>query len=155
MKGTNLIIKINTSLFEKYRADLTGLYFSNVRTCILTDHFSMQDAKEKMEQLREYLQQDLAIVFGCIKDNKLIAFIWAYSFAFREESRIYISVVQVLPQYRGSGIGSELIDAVMRVGITLGIKAVYIHTDAQNAGALKLYRRKGFVDERIQLCKNL
>ena len=121
----------------------------------MSDHFLIQDAKEKMEQLKEYLQKDSAIVFGCIKDDKLIAFIWAYPFAFREESRIYISVVQVLPQYRSCGIGSELIDAVINAGITLGAKAAYIHTEAQNVGALKLYRKKGFEDERIQLCKYL
>lgn len=155
MKNTNLITKINISLFEKYRADLTALYFSNVRTCTLTDHFSMQDAKEKMDQLSEYLQKDSAIVFGCIKDNKLIAFIWAYPFVFREESRIYISVLQVLPQHKRSGIGSKLIDEVINAGINLGIKAIYIHADAQNTGALELYRKNGFVDERIQLCKSL
>ena len=51
----------------------------------------------------------------------------------------------VLPQWRGSGVGTALLDAVDGALIGAGIPNLTVAVMAQNDAAIRLYRRRGFV----------
>jgi ribosomal protein S18 acetylase RimI-like enzyme len=55
-----------------------------------------------------------------------------------------IESLSVLPEHRGRGIGSALMDAVDRELEALGIGDVFVGALAGNEDALRLYRRRGF-----------
>ena len=62
---------------------------------------------------------------------------WQYS-----PTEVRIMDIAILPPYRGQGLGSKLLEAVLRQGAVLG-KSVTIHVEYNNP-ALHLYERLGF-----------
>lgn len=54
-----------------------------------------------------------------------------------------IETLSVLPEARGEGIGSKLMDAVERELARLGVRAFRVLVIAANADALRFYERRG------------
>lgn len=63
---------------------------------------------------------------------------WNYS-----ATEVRIMDIAILPPYRGHGLGSQLLQAVIQKGTELG-KSTTIHVECNNP-ALRLYERLGFV----------
>ncbi|PKM71550.1 MAG: hypothetical protein CVU91_13265 [Firmicutes bacterium HGW-Firmicutes-16] len=148
------VIKLSKEQCAHHKQALAFLYLDNVKSCSFTTSFSYSDAEDKIAELIEYVDNNSAIVFGCVDDKgKLVGFIWAYSVIFREENRMYVSVVQIDDAYRGRGLGTKLLNAVENEARIDGLPALYIHTEAYNQGAIRLYEREGYVMERVQLRK--
>jgi ribosomal protein S18 acetylase RimI-like enzyme len=61
--------------------------------------------------------------------------------------------LSVLPEHRGEGIGTKLLDAVDEAFANLGIDDVVIGALPGNTGALKLYERRGFKPTWIYLSR--
>jgi ribosomal protein S18 acetylase RimI-like enzyme len=55
-----------------------------------------------------------------------------------------IESLSVLPQYRGSGLGSELIDRLERHLDGLGVKDLILGALPGNTDAIRLYERRGY-----------
>ena len=96
-----------------------------------------------------------AIVYGSIGDGELLGYIWAYRISFRDEDRVYVSEVHVSEKCRGQGTGHQLLAAVEEEARKMKVPALYIHTEADNSGAIKLYEREGYRMERVQMRKPL
>jgi len=58
-----------------------------------------------------------------------------------------ISDLVVMPQYRGQGIGTAMIQYLVRAAREMHVPCVEIGAAMSNPGALALYRRLGFVDD--------
>lgn len=69
-------------------------------------------------------------------------------FTFRRTARIYS--LAVLPQFRGTGVGEQLMRAVFEDARLSGIAAVTLEADAADPRLLKWYRSFGFT-ERIRI----
>jgi ribosomal protein S18 acetylase RimI-like enzyme len=52
--------------------------------------------------------------------------------------------IAVLPQFRGVGVGSALLDSVLRVASEKGFKKVNLSVFHTNRNAINLYKRFGF-----------
>ncbi|MFB0919929.1 MAG: GNAT family N-acetyltransferase [Oscillospiraceae bacterium] len=154
MPETISIVKLSKEQGVQHKQALAALYFDNVKSCSFTASFSYSDAESKVDELIEYIGNDSAVVFGCVDEkDKLIGFIWAYNVVFREENRMYVSVVQIDAAYRGYGLGTKLLNAVENEARKESLLALYIHAEAYNQGAIRLYEREGYVPERVQLRK--
>ena len=68
---------------------------------------------------------------------------------------MYVSEIRVKEEFRNHGIGAELLRLVEDKAKEMGIRAMYLHAEANNTKGLKLYKRLGFNEERIQLRKYL
>jgi len=62
--------------------------------------------------------------------------------------RICFSRLVVKEEYRNRGVGSALIDHIVKKAVEMGYREISIGVDKKNTGALRLYQRKGF-DEII------
>jgi ribosomal protein S18 acetylase RimI-like enzyme len=51
----------------------------------------------------------------------------------------------IAPEHRNAGLGTALLYHALRGFCEAGIRRVYLEVTAQNVGALRLYRRLGFV----------
>ncbi|MDH5525881.1 MAG: GNAT family N-acetyltransferase [Nitrospirota bacterium] len=69
----------------------------------------------------------------------------------------YLTWLAVEPGMARSGIASRLIQEITEVFITARARMMIVDTDAENAPALKLFRKHGFdnEDQHIYLSKNL
>ena len=92
---------------------------------------------------------------GVFDSDELIGYVWAYEHTFREEIRIYVNEIHVDEAYRNRGIGKQLLSAVENLARGRGYKALYIHAEGDNDGAIRLYQNEGYEIERVQLRKAL
>jgi ribosomal protein S18 acetylase RimI-like enzyme len=69
-------------------------------------------------------------------------------YAFVDERTPELAIA-VVPNARGKGIGSKLLDALLAQARAAGYPTVSLSVDRENSGAIELYRRHGFerVDE--------
>ena len=134
---------------------LTEYYFSNSRACSCLDHFSEEEAEGKIRSMIAHMEDDSAIVYGVFDGGQVRGYLWAYEMQFREERRVYVSEVYVDLSVRGQGFGTAMLEAVEAEARERGIPALYIHTEASNCGAIRLYENFGFQRERVQLRKAL
>ena len=60
------------------------------------------------------------------------------------EGAAYIQTLEVLPERRGSGVGGELLRLTEGSARGAGAELIWLHVDAENAGAIRLYERHGY-----------
>lgn len=149
------IKKFSADVAEKNFATLTDYYYKNSKACSCMDSFVREDAEAKIKSMIAHIADGSAIVYGCLDGDELLGYIWAYRISFRDEDRVYVSVVHVSEKCRGQGIGHLLLAAVEAEAREMGVPALYIHAEADNAGAIRLYEREGYRMERVQLRKPL
>jgi [ribosomal protein S18]-alanine N-acetyltransferase len=56
----------------------------------------------------------------------------------------YIPTIEVLPEWRGEGIGAELLSRLEDSATAQHCIAIWLHVDAENAPAIRLYERAGY-----------
>lgn len=57
----------------------------------------------------------------------------------------HFSYFSVVPELRGNGIGSNIIDFAVNYFKNLGLNQMRLHVDKNNFDARRLYERKGFI----------
>jgi ribosomal protein S18 acetylase RimI-like enzyme len=75
--------------------------------------------------------------------------------AWRPVKRLEMENLIVTEKYRGQGIGEKLAQAVFDLGKSLGMERVMVASYAMNDGAVKFYKRVGFVQDTLHLEKVL
>jgi ribosomal-protein-alanine N-acetyltransferase len=58
----------------------------------------------------------------------------------------YIATIEVLPEQRGHGIGTELLRRLEGSANAERANEVWLHVDAENASAIRLYERAGYTE---------
>lgn len=149
------IEELTVETAEKYREQIAQFYFENIRSCAFLDHFTSEDAYKKTGDFIEHLKDYTAVSYGAFEDENIVGFIWAYPHQFREEKRMYVNEIRVQESYRGRGIGRALLGLVEDKAKELGLGAVYLHAEAGNGKARKLYEVCGYLEERIQMRKEI
>jgi len=56
----------------------------------------------------------------------------------------YIETIEVLPEWRGRGMAGELLRSVEGSACAADARMIWLHVDAENAGAVRLYERHGY-----------
>ena len=56
----------------------------------------------------------------------------------------YIETIEILPQLRGLGTGTELLRRIEESARDRGARAIWLHVESQNAGAIRLYESHGY-----------
>lgn len=149
------IEELTVETAEKYIGQIAQFYFENIRSCAFLDHFTSEDAYKKIGDFIEHLKDRTAISYGAFDDEKIVGFIWSYVHQFREEKRMYVNEIRVKEEYRGRGIGKELLRLAEDKAKELGLAAIYLHAEAGNIDARKLYEVCGYLEERIQMRKEI
>ncbi len=63
-----------------------------------------------------------------------------------QNQRVYVSRMIVKKEYRNRGIGSEILEFLIRKAKDMGYSEMTIGVDKDNANALHLYRKYGFTE---------
>jgi diamine N-acetyltransferase len=62
----------------------------------------------------------------------------------RQEGRLYIPSLYILPEYQAAGIGTLLLERAQSVAQAYGLHEVWLGVMVENMGALAWYRSRGF-----------
>jgi ribosomal protein S18 acetylase RimI-like enzyme len=85
--------------------------------------------------------------------NKSVGYvILTLGFSFEYHGReAFIDELYVEPDFRGQGLGTHAMKFVAEQARALGVNAIHLEVDPQNADALSLYRRLDYVDHNRRL----
>jgi [ribosomal protein S18]-alanine N-acetyltransferase len=56
----------------------------------------------------------------------------------------YIQTIEVVPELRRHGVSRELLNRIEGSARVAGADSIWLHVDAENAGAIRLYEAQGF-----------
>ena len=63
----------------------------------------------------------------------------------------YIQNLYITSKHRRKGIGSRLLEEIIRIAENKGVLEIHVVTEFENKPAINLYRKHGFVEESLQL----
>jgi ribosomal protein S18 acetylase RimI-like enzyme len=86
---------------------------------------------------------------GAYEDDHLIAV--ALAEAATWSNRLWLHEFHVAEAYRGKGIGTRLMNALIALGQQAGFRALFCETQTTNVPAIRFYRKMGFTLEGIDL----
>jgi ribosomal-protein-alanine N-acetyltransferase len=62
----------------------------------------------------------------------------------------YIQTIEVAPEWRKQGVGAELLRRIEGSARSADAEAIWLHVDAENADAIRVYRAGGYVQEGME-----
>jgi ribosomal-protein-alanine N-acetyltransferase len=60
------------------------------------------------------------------------------------EHAAYIQTIEVAPDQRRLGVGGKLLERLEQSAESAGAQVIWLHVDAENAGAIRLYEARGY-----------
>jgi len=109
--------------------------------------------EERMEILRKALRNaDYELVVAEL-DGETVGFIdqWIIHDFAHGAKLSYIQNLYITAKHRRKGIGSLLLEEIIRSAENKGVLEAHVVTEFENKAAIKLYRKHGFVEESLQL----
>jgi ribosomal protein S18 acetylase RimI-like enzyme len=87
---------------------------------------------------------DAATWIGEEQDGPMAGFAIVEWSAEAGERIAYIETIEVAPEKRRLGVGAELMRRVEQSAQSAGARAIWLHVDAENANAIRLYEAHGY-----------
>ena len=109
--------------------------------------------EKRMEILRKALRNpDYALVVAEL-NGETVGFIdqWIIHDFAHGAKLSYIQNLYITTKHRKKGIGSRLLDEIIRSAEHKGVLEIHVVTEFKNKPAISLYRKHGFVEESLQL----
>lgn len=110
--------------------------------------------KKFNEMLSEGLKTD-AMFFFEIKLEKTIGYLWLGVRESGEKSELFINDIYIDEEYRGNGLGRELMALIENQARKLKISKIGLHVFASNKSAFSLYSNSGFKTISHTMSKDL
>jgi L-amino acid N-acyltransferase YncA len=124
-----------TSIWKIFRKVVDeGEYTSNVRA---------EPSQESHEHSNEDDNEKFITVL-CEIERQIVGYVTIEESVWELSRHAGELGIAVLPQFRGVGVGSALLDSVLRVASEKGFKKVNLSVFSTNKNAMKLYKRFGF-----------
>ena len=134
------IIKLDKNLFLKYKNDIYD--------CLMDlKNNSSDDCNVIINNMLTYINDNSAIIFASVIDNKLIGFIWGYEIS---EDFIHVNYFVVRDNYRNYGIGKKLLNRIVFEKENYNFELL---VKKNNLKAIKFYENNGFF-KQIHDCDN-
>ena len=123
---------------------------------MLAEEFMSEAAatrEERMEILRKALgNPDYELVVAEL-DGATVGFVdqWIIHDFAHGAKLSYIQNLYITAKHRRTGIGSRLLEEIIRSAENKRVLEIHVVTEFENKAAINLYRRHGFTEESLQL----
>ncbi|HEX2946015.1 MAG TPA: ribosomal protein S18-alanine N-acetyltransferase [Clostridia bacterium] len=114
----------------------------NIEDIVIIENLSFKIPWTKKSITDEILRNESACYFCAVTAGQTIG----YAGMWQVLDEGHITNIAVHPEYRKSGIGSMLMEALLREAGERGITALTLEVRKSNYGAQALYRKYGFED---------
>lgn len=95
--------------------------------------------------MRQLIQQPDAATWIAENGQRMCGFALVEWTRERASVVAYIQTLEVVPDVRGQGVGSELLRRMEGSANSAGASVIWLHVDAENAAAICVYQAHGFV----------
>lgn len=148
------IVIVNKENYEQYKHNYIELYKEIFSKAPYFEVFTNKEA----EEVYQLSLLDSTISLLAIKDNQLIGFALGIQLSIHNDEKfkniikeyfnldkvLYNAELGVLPEYRGLGIGSTLINKRILFAKKIGYKTICMKTKKEGSMSISLYKKMGF-----------
>ena len=113
----------------------------------LNEYFWIEPSDEELfaNPIAAYIETGGEILVALDADSNVVAGVCAL--VFHSQENIWeMSKLSVRPQYRHNGIAERLVDAIIKTAKSKGAEKLFLDTSVKLEAAVRLYRRKGFIE---------
>lgn len=147
------IIALNEMLFSSYEMQIFELLEEAYKTEFPNSHFQTDFFKQKINNLKDRLNDKQTFFLAIIDEKKLCGFLWAFIAEFAEQKSLHINQLIIHHSYRRQKFAQSLLDFLEQIARKLGIKQLDLQVKAHIQGAIDLYYKKGFEVDTLILKK--
>ena len=148
------IVIVNKDNYEKYKTNYIKIYKDIFSKAPYFEIFTDEEVKE----VYRLSLLDSTISLLAIKDNQIIGFALGIQLSIHNDEKfknlvseyfnldkvLYNAELGVLPEYRGLGIGSELVDKRVLFAKEMGYETICMRTKKEGSMSISLYQKLGF-----------
>ena len=117
---------------------------------LMLDFIDDESTKYTIEELSNFISNKNNLGFIAIKNNKIIAFSFGYILNHPNgENVFYFDAIDVIKDYQGKGIGTELMKYTKNYVKSIGCSEMFLVTNKSNISACKCYEKSGAISEAI------
>lgn len=95
--------------------------------------------------MRRLVKKSKAAVWVAEVDGQIVGFAIAERSRSREQTVAYIQTIEVLSDFRGRGIATQLLMHIEETVRQAGASILWLHVDSTNSSAVRLYQSQGYV----------
>ena len=113
---------------------------------LMLDFIDDENTKYKVDDLKNFINNKNNLGFIAIDSNKIIAFSYGYILSHPNGEKVfYFDAIDVMKDYQGKGIGTELMTYTKNYIKNIGCKEMFLVTNKSNISACKCYEKSGGV----------
>ncbi len=94
--------------------------------------------------MRELIESSASTTWIALDESMMTGFAILNCLTDSEGTAAYIQTIEVAPPHRHRGIGSQLLDRLESSAQAALAPVIWLHVDARNEKAIRLYQRSGF-----------
>lgn len=94
--------------------------------------------------MRQLIAQRHTVTWVALREQKLCAFGVVECAEEADGLAGYVQTLEVLPEFRGHGIGGELLRLLGDSARAAGARILWLHVNAANHAAIRVYERDGY-----------
>jgi ribosomal protein S18 acetylase RimI-like enzyme len=149
------IFKLTIGDVEKYSLDIKKMLRQSFEKSFPEEIFELVSFETRVDTLKNYIEKEKAIVFGCKLNENFTGFVWFFEKEILEKKIIHINHFVVHENFRRLGIGKALWDEVEKYATIKGIENMELLVTEKNYEAVDFYSKRNFQIERLVMKKRL
>ena len=115
---------------------------------LMLDFADDECTKYKIEDLTNFINNESNLGFIAKDNNKIVGFSFGYILTHPDgESVFYFDAIDVMKDYQGKGIGTELMTYTKNYVEKIGCSEMFLVTNRSNISACKCYEKTGGISE--------
>lgn len=100
------------------------------------------------DYLDSFYENEDNIIFVAEHNNKVVGFLSVNNY--KEDGYIYLDDYYIREEYRGKGIGSELMNMAIAYAKEDHVDRIMTHVESANKSSIDFYKNRGFQTEEVQ-----
>lgn len=115
---------------------------------LMVDFIDDENTRYKIEDLENFISNKSNLGFVAKDNNKIIAFSFGYVLPHPNGEKVfYFDAIDVMKDYQGKGIGTELMSYTKDYVKNIGCSEMFLVTNKSNVSACKCYEKSGAISE--------
>lgn len=115
---------------------------------LMVDFIDDENTRYKIEDLESFISNKSNLGFIAKDNNKIIAFSFGYILTHPNGEKVfYFDAIDVMKDYQGKGIGTELMSYTKDYVKNIGCSEMFLVTNKSNISACKCYEKSGAISE--------
>lgn len=149
----NIDINEDNKIEEKDLIKYINLHYIVAQKSFPNKIVPIEYSQKRIEQLNDFLEKGMAILFSAKINNEIVGFAWCYLHDFFDEKRLFINVLSVDENFQKKGIGKMLINEIEKYAKKKDINTIDVIASIENENSIGFYEHLNFKKSRIHYIK--